>query len=89
MKRFLIEREIPGASELTERQLAEISRTSNAAAASLQVPYTWVTSYVAGDRMYCVHEANDEEAVREHGPGGRRALRDRRLVPASSHRGCY
>ena len=70
MKRFLIEREIPGASELTERQLAEISRTSNAAAASLQVPYTWVTSYVAGDRMYCVHEANDEEAVREHARRG-------------------
>ena len=44
MKRFIIEREIPGASELTEAQLAEISKTSNAAAASLGVPYNWVNS---------------------------------------------
>ena len=70
MKRFIIEREVPGASELTESQLAEISRTSNAAAASLGVPYTWVNSYVAGDKIYCVHEAMDEEAIREHARRG-------------------
>jgi Protein of unknown function (DUF4242) len=70
MKRFLIEREIPGASELTETQLAEISCTSNAAAASLGVPYRWVNSYVAGDKVYCIHEADDEEAIREHARRG-------------------
>ncbi|HUP74639.1 MAG TPA: DUF4242 domain-containing protein [Acidimicrobiales bacterium] len=70
MKRFIIEREIPGASELTMSQLAEISRTSNAAAASLEMPYTWVTSYVAGDKVYCVHEAMNEEAIREHARRG-------------------
>jgi hypothetical protein len=70
MKRFIIEREIPGASELTEAQLAEISRTSNAAMASLDVPYTWVNSYVAGDKIYCVHEAMDEDAIREHARRG-------------------
>src|SRR5262245_17949000 len=66
MKRFIIEREIPGASELSEEQLAEIARTSNTAAASLGVPYTWVNSYVAGDKVYCVHEAEDEDTIREH-----------------------
>lgn len=70
MKRFIIEREIPGASELTESQLAEISRTSNAAVASLDVPYKWVNSYVAGDKIYCVHEAMDEEAILEHARRG-------------------
>ena len=70
MKRFIIEREIPGASELTESQLADISRTSNAAAASLGVPYKWVNSYVAGDKVYCVHEADDEDAIREHARRG-------------------
>jgi Nickel responsive protein SCO4226-like len=70
MKRFIIEREIPGASELPEGQLAEIARTSNAAAASLGVPYTWVTSYVAGDKVYCVHEADDEDTIREHSRRG-------------------
>ena len=70
MKRFIIEREIPGASELTPAQLAEISRTSNAAVASLGVPYTWINSYVAGDKIYCVHEADDEDAIREHARRG-------------------
>ena len=70
MKRFMIEREIPGASELTEAQLAEISKKSNAVAASLGVPYRWITSYVAGDKIYCVHEAEDEGAIREHARRG-------------------
>jgi hypothetical protein len=70
MKRFMIEREIPGASEFTMEQLAEISRTSNEALASLGVPYHWVTSYVAGDRIICVHEADDEETIREHARRG-------------------
>ena len=70
MKRFLIEREVPGASELTEQQLADIARTSNAAAASLGVPYRWVNSYVAGDKIYCVHEADDSDTILEHARRG-------------------
>jgi hypothetical protein len=70
MKTFIIEREIPGASELSEAQLAEISKTSNAAVASLGVPYNWVTSYVAGDKIYCVHQADDEDTIREHARRG-------------------
>jgi len=70
MKRFMIEREIPGASELTEAQLAEISKTSNDAVASLGVPYTWVNSFVAGDKIYCVHEAEDAETILEHARRG-------------------
>ncbi|MCB0972846.1 MAG: DUF4242 domain-containing protein [Acidimicrobiales bacterium] len=70
MKRFLIEREIPGASNLTQEQLAEISQTSNAAVATLGVPYNWITSYVAGDKVYCIHEAEDAETIREHARRG-------------------
>lgn len=70
MQRFLIEREIPGASELSAEQLAKIARTSNEAAASLAVPYRWITSYVAGDKVYCIHEAEDEETIREHSRRG-------------------
>ena len=66
MPRYLIERDFPGAANLTMAELAEIARTSNAVAASLGVPYIWVTSYVAGDKIYCVHEAEDAEAAREH-----------------------
>ncbi|HEV8624464.1 MAG TPA: DUF4242 domain-containing protein [Acidimicrobiia bacterium] len=70
MKRFIIEREIPGAGQLSDQQLAEISRTSNAAVDSLGVPYRWVTSYVTADKVYCVHEADDEETIREHARRG-------------------
>jgi hypothetical protein len=70
MKRFIIEREIPGASDLTESQLAGIAATSNNAVASLGVPYRWVNSFVAGDKVYCVHEADDEETILEHARRG-------------------
>jgi hypothetical protein len=70
MQRFIIEREIPGASDLTPEQLAQISQTSNTAADSLGVPYRWVTSYVAGDKIYCVHEADDAGVIREHARRG-------------------
>jgi hypothetical protein len=70
MKRFMIEREIPGASGLTEADLAQIAVTSNDAVASLGVPYNWVNSYVAGDKVYCVHEADDAETILEHARRG-------------------
>jgi hypothetical protein len=70
MQRFIIEREIPGASELTTAQLADIAKTSNDVVASLGVPYTWITSYAAGDKVYCVHEAEDAEVIREHARRG-------------------
>jgi hypothetical protein len=70
VQRFLIEREIDGASELTTAQLAEIAATSNDAVASLGVPYNWLTSYVAGDKIYCLHEAEDAETILEHARRG-------------------
>jgi hypothetical protein len=70
MQRFLIEREIEGASNLTPADLATIAQTSNEAVDSLGVPYTWVTSYVAGDKIYCVHETEDAETILEHARRG-------------------
>ncbi len=70
MPRFIIERNIPGASELTETQLAEISKKSNATVESLGVPYRWITSYVAGDKIYCIHETDSADTIREHARRG-------------------
>jgi hypothetical protein len=70
MKTFVIEREIPGASELTHDQLRGITSTSNQAVASLDKPYTWLHSYVAGDKVYCVHQAETADVVREHARRG-------------------
>jgi Protein of unknown function (DUF4242) len=70
VQRFLIERNIKDAGNLTHEQLAEIAKTSNSVVDSLGVPYNWVTSYVAGDKIYCVHEAEDAESVLEHARRG-------------------
>jgi threonine dehydratase len=74
MTTFVIERNIPGAAGLTAEQLTEIATTSNAVVAGLGVAYTgdhtWQHSYVAGDKIYCVHETDDAETVREHARRG-------------------
>jgi hypothetical protein len=66
VKTFLIEREIPGAAGLTHDELRGITSTSNDAVASLDKPYKWLHSYVAGDKVYCVHQADDAATIREH-----------------------
>ncbi|MFN8024150.1 MAG: DUF4242 domain-containing protein [Acidimicrobiales bacterium] len=70
MQRFLIERQIPGASTLTPAQLAEIATASNEVVAGLGQPYRWITSYVAGDKIYCIHEAESAEVIVEHATRG-------------------
>jgi len=70
MQRFIIEREIPGAANLSQDELIAIAEKSNEVVESLGVPYTWVNSYVAGDKIYCVHEAEDAEAILEHARRG-------------------
>jgi hypothetical protein len=67
---FIIERSIDGASTLGAGELAEIAAKSNEVVDGLGVPYRWVTSYVAGDKIYCVHEADDADAIREHARRG-------------------
>ncbi|MET9328296.1 nickel-binding protein [Tsukamurella sp. NPDC003166] len=66
MKTFVIERDLPGAGALDDAALAEIAATSNTTAESLGVPYRWITSYAAGDKVYCVHQADSEATIREH-----------------------
>ena len=70
MQRFIIEREIPGASQLTRHELVKISQRSNEVVASLGVPYRWITSYVAGDKIYCLHETEDVATILEHARRG-------------------
>jgi hypothetical protein len=70
MPTFVIEREIPGAGRLTADQLRQIAEKSNDVVAGLGVPYKWITSYVAGDKIYCVHEAPSAEIVLNHAREG-------------------
>jgi hypothetical protein len=67
---YIIEREIPGAGQLSDDELRGITTTSNEAAASLSRAYTWCYSFVAGDKIYCVHQAEEADDVREHARRG-------------------
>ncbi len=70
MPKYIIEREIPGASALTPADLQRISRNSNAVLLSMGGDVQWVQSYVNGDRITCIYIAPNEERVREHADRG-------------------
>ena len=67
MRRYLIEREIPGVGALDAKGLREAAQTSNAALAKLGPEQVqWLESFVVADKTYCVYLAKDEAAIREH-----------------------
>ena len=70
MPKFLIEREIPGAGELSAEELQAISQKSCGVLREMGPQIQWVESYVTGDKVYCVYIAPDEAAVREHATRG-------------------
>jgi len=70
MKKFIIERSVPGAGNMTSEELQAISKTSNAVISVLGKPYVWIESFVTADKIYCVHEADNEDVIREHGKCG-------------------
>ena len=70
MPKYIIEREIPGASKLTGEQLKGISQTSCGVLSNMGPQIQWIQSYVAGDKIYCVYRAPNEEMVREHAKQG-------------------
>lgn len=65
-QRFVIEREIPGASKMSTDQLRDAARLSNRVLKEMGTDIQWVQSFVAGDRIYCVYNAASEDLIREH-----------------------
>jgi hypothetical protein len=70
MPKYVIEREIPGAGQLTSDQLQGISQTSCGVLNKLGPQIQWVQSYVTDDKIYCVYIAPNAEMVREHAKQG-------------------
>jgi hypothetical protein len=70
MPKYVIEREIPGAGNLTPEQLKGISQTSCGVLSKLGPEIQWVESFVTGDKIYCVYIAPNEELVKEHARQG-------------------
>lgn len=66
MPKFVIEREVPGAGNLSEPELREMSQKSAAVLKALGPEIQWLQSYVTGDKVYCVYLAPDEALIKEH-----------------------
>lgn len=70
MPKYIIEREIPGAGQLSPAELQSISQKSCSVLRALGPEIQWVQSYVTGDKVYCVYIAPSEAAIREHAKRG-------------------
>ncbi len=65
-QRFVIEREIPGASKMSPDQLRDAAKLSNRVLREMGPEIQWVQSFVAGDKIYCVYTAPNEAMIRSH-----------------------
>jgi hypothetical protein len=70
MPKYVIEREIPGAGNLSGPELQAISQKSCSVLNQMGPQIQWVQSYVTGDKVYCIYIAPSEEMIREHAQQG-------------------
>jgi len=66
MKKFLIEREIPGLGNFEREQLREAAAKSNDVLRQLGPKIQWLESYVAADKLFCIYMAEDEALIHQH-----------------------
>jgi len=66
MPKYVIERDIPGAGNLSPQELQAISQKSCDVVRELWPEVQWVQSYVTDDKVYCIYIAPNEEPIRKH-----------------------
>ena len=66
MLKYVIEREIPNAGNLTDEELKDVSLRSIGVLEEIGPSIQWLHSFVTDDKVYCVYLAADEETIRRH-----------------------
>ena len=66
MKRYVIERDLPGVGAMNRAQLKDAAATSNDALTKLAGKVQWGHSYVVDNKTFCIYLADSEAVVREH-----------------------
>ena len=89
MPNYVIEREIPGASSMTEVQVREVALNSLGVLKELGPQIQWLHSYVTDDKVYCIYWAPSEDLIKEHAkragvPANRISAVRRMMEPASA-----
>ena len=70
MPKYVIEREIPGAGNMSPQDLHAVSQKSCGVLQNLGPQIQWVQSYVTGDKIYCIYIAPSEDMIRTHAQQG-------------------
>lgn len=70
MPKYVIEREIPGAGNLSADELKTISQKSCSVLNKLGPSIQWIESFVTEDKIYCVYSAPNKEMVMDHAAQG-------------------
>jgi uncharacterized protein DUF4242 len=70
MPRFVIEREIPGIGAWSPERLQKAAERSCEVLRHLGPDIQWLTSYVTGDRLYCVYIASGPDIIMKHAAQG-------------------
>lgn len=70
MPKFVIERELPGAGQLSPEQLQAVSQKSCGVLREMGPQIQWVQSYVTDDKICCIYIAPNRQAVLEHARQG-------------------
>lgn len=65
LKRFVIERDLPGVGKMNAKELGQAAQTSNGALAKLK-GVQWEHSYVAGNKTFCIYLAESEQVIHDH-----------------------
>lgn len=66
MKKFIIERKVPGIGNKQDNDYCEMARHSQGVLDSLGNGVQWQESYVTADGTFCVYLAESEELIRKH-----------------------
>ena len=70
MPKYVIERELPGAGDLSAEELQGISQTSCNVLNEMGPQIQWVQSQVTDDKIYCTYIAPNEDMIRQHAEQG-------------------
>lgn len=66
LKKFIIERDVPGIGKTSPDGYCAIAKKSNTALDSLGNDIQWQESFVVADKTYCVYLAKDKAVIEEH-----------------------
>ena len=66
MKRFVVERILPDAGNLSPEELQVIAKTFCHIINLLEKPYYWIQTFITDNKIYCIHIAEDKARIREH-----------------------